>query len=219
MDDVSEASRENRSGAAPNGPDAARPDMARDPAALSDPELLQHVARKDALASGALEHLFLRHSGPLLRFLSRLLRDSHAAEDLLHDVFIRVTEAAGTFRGGSSARTWLFAMGLNQVRSRQRRAALENRTSEQMKRGCPQTVQHRPEDDPVQRAQNKELRDQIDLAIADLNEGERETFLLYWFGQMSYHEISETTGLTVAAAKVRVHRALTRLSRRLEGLR
>lgn len=175
-----------------------------------DAELVRRVACKNNLSNPALEILFRRHSEPLLRFVVRTLRDEQGAEDLVHDVFIRVTESAGSYRGESAFRTWLFSLALNMVRSRQRRSAVEKRVSESMTRQPPIS---RTQIDPVENAERRELCDRVDGAIAKLAESERETFLLYWFGQMTYAEISETTGISIPAAKVRVHRALAKLSR------
>jgi RNA polymerase sigma-70 factor (ECF subfamily) len=192
-----------------------KPDPGTTETEPADAELVRRVASNDKSSSPALELLFQRHSQPLLRFIVRTLRDEELAEDLVHDVFIRVAESAGSYRGESSFRTWLFSLALNMVRSRQRRAAVEKKVSDKMVKQPPQT---RTEPDPVESAQKRELCDRVDSAIALLAEAERETFLLYWFGQMSYAEISQTTGISVSAAKVRVHRALSRLSKTLEGL-
>jgi RNA polymerase sigma factor (sigma-70 family) len=182
----------------------------------SDAELLRRVASSGSGGSAstrALETLFERHSESLLRFLTRLLRNDHNAEDTLHDVFVRVAEAAATYRGESSVRTWLFTLALNKVRSQHRRNALENRASAIM--ASEPKAQSDGREDPFEQAQARELRGRIDTAIGELGEGERETFLLYWFGRMTYAEISAASGITISAAKVRVHRALARLGKLL----
>ncbi len=183
---------------------------------VSDAELLRRVAASDHLPARtrALELLFERHSEPLLRFLTRTLRHEHTAEDILHDVFVRVAEAAPTFRGESTVRTWLFTLALNKVRSGKRRDAVENRATEMMVASRPaQHTDHKH--DPFEQAQQRELRQRVDVAIGELGADERETFLLYWFGGMNYAEISAASNITVSAAKVRVHRALLRLNKLL----
>ena len=187
---------------------------------VSDAELLRRVAACDHSSptdrgrTQALELLFERHSEPLLRFLTRTLRHEHTAEDILHDVFVRVAEAASTFRGESTVRTWLFTLALNKVRSKQRRSALETRASDAMSAERPDHLSDRRHD-PFEQAQQRELRQRVDVAIGELGDDERETFLLYWFGGMSYAEISAASSITVSAAKVRVHRALLRLNKLL----
>ena len=179
-----------------------------------DAELLRRIAAAERGSTAALELLFRRHSEALLRFLSRVLRNDPGAEDVLHDVFVRVAESAITFRGDSSVRTWLFTLALNRVRSQHRRRTLESRANAQMAdQAMPDS--HDSRHDPFEHAHRQETRERVDAAIAGLGEGERETFLLYWFGQMTYSEISEASGISVSAAKVRVHRALGRLSKLL----
>lgn len=182
---------------------------------VQDTELLRRVAASNRDSMRALEMLFDRHSAALLRFLARVLRNEQSAEDLLHDVFVRVTEAAPTFRGESTVRTWLFTLALNKVRSRQRRGAIEMRVTEAMSVGRSELSDSA--NDPFEMAQQRELRARVDVAIGELGESERETFLLYWFGGMSYAEISAVSSISIAAAKVRVHRALARLNKLLNG--
>src|SRR4051812_16992941 len=170
-------------------------------------ELMRQIAAGGVVSARALEIIFVRHSDALLRFGRRLLGNEHEAEDLVHDVFVCVAETAGTFRGESALRTWLFSLALNQVRSRRRRAALELHKNKQAIQS-----QQRMQSDPAAGIEQRELMQKVDAAIQKLGEEERETFVLYWFGKLSYAEISEVSAISVPAAKVRVHRALSKLS-------
>jgi RNA polymerase sigma-70 factor (ECF subfamily) len=194
-----------------SSPDAAPAADAR-PDEPSDGELARHVARRDGSSRQALERLFLRHAEPLARFLARWLRSETEAEDLVHDAFLRVAEKAGTYRGESPFRTWLFALALNLARGRRRREALADQVHDAVaaERSAPQAAH-----DPAWLSQRRETWARVEAAIAALAEAERETFLLYWFGELSYAEISALQGISVAAAKVRVHRALARLAESL----
>lgn len=187
--------------------------------ALPDVDLVRRLARQDAASPRALEILFLRHGEALGRFLARSLRGSQEVEDLVHDAFIRVAEKADSFRGDSPFRTWLFSLALNLMRSRKRREALEDKADATILVKRPELTEIKPEADPSWGVEQRELWSKVESAIADLPEPERETFLLYWFGKLPYAEISELTGVSVSAAKVRVHRALSRLSQFLGGNR
>ena len=105
-------------------------------------------------------------------------------------------------------------MALNLARSRRRRAALEPCKNEQSVRSRQEQTH-----DPGAGLERRELMEKVDGAIQRLGEDERETFVLFWFGKLSYAEISNISGISVPAAKVRVHRALTRLSALLENER
>lgn len=185
----------------------------------SDEDLLRRVASRNGVSVAALEELFLRHAGPLGGFLRGVLREDSEAEDLVHDTFIRVAEKAATFREESPFRTWLFSLALNLARTRRRRVMLKERTQEKMARARPTGTALANASDPAWNAQQRELRVRVDRAIATLAEPEREVFLLYWFGKLPYAEITKLTGVSVPAAKVRVHRALARLGELLEDFR
>jgi RNA polymerase sigma-70 factor (ECF subfamily) len=193
---------------------SANKSEARDvqPVEPTDAEWVRRVARRDGSSGQALEVLFLRHAEPLHRFMARTLRNEEEAEDLVHDAFLRVVEKAGTYRGEGSFRTWLFALALNLVRSRKRREAIAEGVYDAL---AVEHARRKPDGDPARQAQERETWARVEAAIAGLNPAERETFLLFWFGKLRYTEISRLQEISVAAAKVRVHRALARLSESL----
>ncbi len=182
--------------------------------ALPDVELARLVGAGSPGSLQALEVLFTRHSQPLYRFLMRVAGNVTEAEDLMHDVFVRVAETAASYRAESPFRTWLFSIALNLARSRQRRDAVKERATAVL------SVVGRTaaENDAAELSQQRQLSARVNEAIAGLDGPERETFVLYWFGHFTYAQISAMTGVSVAAAKVRVHRTLARLSRELKGL-
>ena len=189
-------------------------------AELSDLDLVRSVASRDVHSRSALEVLFRRHSEPLICFIYRRLGNGTNAteevEDLVHDTFVRLAEKAGTFRGDCPFRTWLFTLALNIGRSKRRRAVLERKIDDAYRF-------HRPDQDGAQQGgvfddtEKRELWEKVGLAVEALSAQERETFELYWFGQLTYAEISRLTGVSISAAKVRVHRALNQLGRKLNA--
>jgi RNA polymerase sigma-70 factor (ECF subfamily) len=53
-------------------------------------------------------------------------------------------------------------------------------------------------------------------AVNNLPKNLRDVMVLKEYGSLSYGEIAETLGISVANVKVRVHRARTRLAKELE---
>jgi len=80
-----------------------------------------------------------------------------------------------------------------------------------------------PEDLPEPRAGpdvEAERGSELDAAIADLQrlpEGERTALLMRAVEDLSYEEISRALGISLAAAKVRIHRARVALARMREA--
>jgi RNA polymerase sigma-70 factor (ECF subfamily) len=106
--------------------------------AVSDAELIERMADGDREALGT---LFDRHHRALYGFLARASdAEEPEIEDLVQTAFLEAFRAAARFRGTSSPRTWLFAIGGNiakmhrratrrRTRAIQRLAALPERTA------------------------------------------------------------------------------------------
>lgn len=73
-------------------------------------------------------HLYLRYGAMIVSRARALLRNEHAAQDALQEVFIRALRAGSGFRAQASPVTWLYRVAtnycLNCLRDERRRAAL-----------------------------------------------------------------------------------------------
>ena len=57
--------------------------------------------------------LYDEYHNDVFRFLIYLMRDRDQAEDLMHEVYVRVLKAYSGFEGKSSEKTWLFSIAKN----------------------------------------------------------------------------------------------------------
>jgi RNA polymerase sigma-70 factor (ECF subfamily) len=85
---------------------------------------------------GALRVAYRDHAPAVRAFARRLVGDDDEAEDLVHEVFVRLPGAARRFRGDASLRTLLVSMAINHARQHvraaiRRRAAMERLAREQ----------------------------------------------------------------------------------------
>jgi RNA polymerase sigma-70 factor, ECF subfamily len=137
------------------------------------------------------EALFARYRTPVYHFLSRLLRDRAAAEDLTQDVFLRAL-AAG-YHADDRERAWVFEIARNLARDHVRKTAHRGPTLEST-------------DEPgpfVDRA----VALAVQAAIDELHEDDREMFLLREVAGLSYGEIADSCDVTADAVRNRLHRA------------
>ncbi|HTD72042.1 MAG TPA: sigma factor [Steroidobacteraceae bacterium] len=58
----------------------------------------------------ALEKLYLTYYGPLARFLSRVVAQTGAVDEIINDSFVTIWKSAGEFRGESRAAAWIFGI-------------------------------------------------------------------------------------------------------------
>lgn len=71
------------------------------------------------------------------------------------------------------------------------------------------------ENSPEEQVYYNELKDKYEKALSDLNEGQREVFLMSRMEQLSYREIAERLSLSVKAIEKRMSSALAVLKERL----
>jgi RNA polymerase sigma-70 factor (ECF subfamily) len=85
---------------------------------LSDGDLQDRNAIALIVSGGGarekgVEMLFRKYRRPLLSSLGRRGMDSHAAEDIVQEVFIRAVRGASAFRHDAKVSTWLFQIARN----------------------------------------------------------------------------------------------------------
>lgn len=75
-----------------------------------------------------LDELYRRYAPVVLRRVRRFFRDPHEAEEVLHEVFLRVADKLDSFQGQSSPSTWLYQVAtrhcINRLRDHSRRRDL-----------------------------------------------------------------------------------------------
>ena len=60
--------------------------------------------------AAAFETLYARHKGPLFRFVLRSVKARAEAEELFHDVWLRVIEARDRYTPSARFTTWLYTI-------------------------------------------------------------------------------------------------------------
>jgi RNA polymerase sigma-70 factor, ECF subfamily len=175
-------------------------------ATMTDAALVTAVLEGDA---GAFTRLVDRHSGPCLRFATRMLGNVQDAEDVTQETFVRAYTALGRYDGTAAFQTWLMSILVNRCRT-----ALLTRNRRDARVIIDETLVGAAS---VQDAGGDgALRDAIDRALARLDPAQREAFLLKHVEQLSYDEIAAMTGAGVSALKMRVQRACERLQALLQ---
>ena len=150
--------------------------------------------------------LYVAHARPVYRFALYLCGDREIAADITSETFLRVWTADQPLRV-ESVRTWLFVIArnvyLHELRHLRRRAALDSTM---------------PSADSVSTSvEAKETLQQTLKALAGLPEVDRSALLLRVVQELPYARIAAILHISIAAAKVKVHRARVRLHLLAEG--
>ena len=167
----------------------------------------------------AFRELYDRWAEPVLAYFYRRVFDPELAADLLAETFAVAFEKRGRFRDtGAPGSAWLFGIASRELSSYFRRAKVRMRAAERL--GIPV-----PELDTESAVAISRLVDVDDRApdLADVLERmsptEREAVELRVLSELEYGDIALRLNCTEAAARVRVHRGLSRLRDLLEATR
>jgi RNA polymerase sigma-70 factor, ECF subfamily len=147
-----------------------------------------------------------------------MLQNDADAEDAAQEAFLKAFRNLGKFRGEAKFSTWLISITLNEARSRlrQKKTAKTESLDELNEGGHVSPALLRDwREMPSEVLERREVRVMLQHAITDLPLIYREIFLLRDFEELSVNQSAEALGISVAAAKVRLHRARMMLQKKL----
>lgn len=120
--------------------------------------------------------------------------DPHAAEDVLHECYLRVLDGRARFRGESAFRTWLFGVIANLARTSRRKAALRSVLSLRFA----DRAQHTLDAPPPEAA--------LRSALHRLPQRQREVLVLVFYHELSIAEAAQSLGIALGTARAHYER-------------
>src|SRR4051812_27152382 len=153
----------------------------------------------------AFEQLYQIHL-PRVHSLVRRMTGGRDTDEVTQDVFVRVWQKLGTFRGDSAFSTWLHRLAVNVVIERFRAETLRR---QRIREGDDifDTI-------PAPR-RSGDLSMDFEAALAKLPDGAREIFVLHDVEGHKHHEIAALLDISVGTSKAQLHRARMMLRRHL----
>lgn len=144
------------------------------------------------------EAIYATHRIELLRYVHRLTRDVHLAEDIVQDAFLRLWRET---RAVDSPRSWLYRVCTNLVRDHARRTVTRERHALPV-----DEEQVAPPDEAVEREESMRT---VRLALDRLIPRDREALLLRESG-FRYAEIADVIDVRPEIVPTLIARALKR---------
>ena len=177
----------------------------------NDAQLIQRVLEGDNTAFSALVRKYQKSVHALAW---RKIGDFHIAEDITQDTFLQAYQRLSTLKKPQRFASWLYVIAANYCKMwlRKKRLStqsLENTSSAQLEKATYSGYVIAENERVTAEAQ----REVVKKLLAKLQESERTVITLYYLGEMSYEEISEFLGVSVAAIKNRLYRARNRLKK------
>jgi RNA polymerase sigma factor (sigma-70 family) len=177
------------------------------------------MARQDQQISEAIE----RERPRLRNFIRKRVADQSDAEDILQEVFYELVEAYRMMKPVEQVTAWLFRVARNRItdlfRSRKRQVSTEPVVrTEDGEEFQWEDVLPSPDAGPEAVYARAVLLEEMDDALDELPEEQREVFIAHEFLGYSFKEISEQTGVSVNTLLSRKHYAVVHLRQRLQAI-
>ena len=153
------------------------------------------------------------------RMALSFVKDETEAEDVAQEAFLKAFRDLGNFRGESKFSTWLIAITLNEARRRLRRQTtvrMESLDEDPESGGKVSPALLRDwREIPSEALERREIRALLQEAIEHLSPIYREVVVLRDVEELSVEETAGTLAISIAAVKVRLHRARIMLQKEL----
>lgn len=169
--------------------------------------------------TAAYRTLIERYHDDLLRFLTRLVGDRAAAEDVFQETFLQVHQSAHTFDVTRRFRPWLFTIAANKGRDYLRKKIRQRTVELSAPIGGPDGtasfVDLMEVDVPTPDAalDASERDSMVQSALAKLQPALREVLLLAYFQRLSYQQIADDLEIPLGTVKSRMHAAVASFAR------
>jgi RNA polymerase sigma-70 factor (ECF subfamily) len=177
---------------------------------LEDERLISELRRGDGQA---LRQIYLKYKDNLLTIAASLLHDTHAAEDVLHDVFVSFAAGAGKMNLRVNLRNYLVASIANRVRDIYRKKKHPTVDLDHAGQIRSQTG------NPVQSAIFGEEYQLLTKALFELPFEQRETIVLHIKGGMKFRDIARMQGIATSTVQGRYRYGIGKLRTVLNGER
>ncbi|MFC2087486.1 RNA polymerase sigma factor [Bacteroidota bacterium] len=177
---------------------------------VSDHDLVKGFMAGD---SSCMEYLILRHKDKVYSYILLLVKDSHLAEDVFQDTFVKVINSlkAGKYYDNGKFLSWVVRIAHNLIIDHFRKEKqLQFNSSDNSGRELSNTSIHAEgtiEEQIIHDQIHNDVRKLIDL----LPDDQKKVVLLRHYGGLSFKEIADQTNVSINTALGRMRYALINL--------
>ncbi|MGV0966680.1 RNA polymerase sigma factor [Empedobacter sp.] len=174
-----------------------------------DQKILDHILNKDW--EQAFKLLVKDYHQRVYWQIRRMVLIHEDADDIAQNVFIKIYQNLNSFKNESKLSTWIFRITYNETINFIHKNAKEQNVSFE---DYSMNIADDLSTDEYYTGDEIELK--LQKAIASLPEKQRVVFMMKYYDEMKYEQISEISGTSVGALKASYHHAVTKIKEFLE---
>jgi len=178
---------------------------------MSDEDVMEQLQNGVIPAFDIIVHRF---KDRLHNFLYRYTHNHEDCEDLVQETFLRVYKSRQSYKRIAKLSTWIYTIALNLAKTMYKKKQRMKTFSIHEDESNPDDRAFDIEDTSILQDEILHLKnsmDELEKALAELNDDFREAIVLRDIQQLSYEEISEITDTPMGTVKSRINRARQQL--------
>ena len=174
-------------------------------------ELMRLVQKKD---SKAFEVIYDRYSGRMVNYFYKMLwQDEDKAQDFMQDLFTKIVEKPHQFDTKKSFKTWFFSVAHNMCKNEYRKQGVRSDVHGTVSKD----IMGESGAETTRSIDESNFNDELQLALNELDDVKKTTFLMRYNDEMSIKEISEIMECSEGTVKSRLFYTLKLLNERLKA--
>lgn len=154
----------------------------------------------------AWQHLYSSISPGLYRFIIGRVGSPEVAQDIMQEGFIRLSQNLRNIKKSSAYKTWLYSTCY--------RLAIDHHRSAQHRENLEQNLRYLDKEettDPLVGILEQENHRSMRQALMNLSDSHRDVVTMRIWGELSYKEIAEITGVSEGTLRSQYHWAIRKL--------
>ena len=184
-----------------------------------DQQLVERVQRGD---KRAFDLLVLKYQHKILGLIVRFVHDTHEAQDVAQEAFIKAYRALGNFRGDSAFYTWLYRIGINTAKNylvaMGRRAPTTTDFDSDEAENFEDGDQLRDLNTPENELMSRQVAETVNQTLEELPEELRTAITLREIEGLSYEDIASIMNCPIGTVRSRIFRAREAIAEKLRPL-
>ena len=181
----------------------------------SDEKLLELLKEKSPVFDYAFDAIFNRYGTKLNAYCIFKTENKQDAEEVFEDTWLKFLDRIKNGINLNQILPYLYTIAKNLITDRFRQKNSQKNINIEYK-DFYNLDEHIGSISLENQLENQELMSLINIALNNIDDIYKDTFVMFWFGGLSHKEIADILQISISAVKMRSHRAMNELTKMLK---